>query len=157
MDFEKYTERARGFLQSAQGLAVRSGHQKFTPDHICKVLLDDEQGMAARLIQAAGGDPRVAMQQTELALSKLPKVDGSGAGQIYLDQATAKLFEQAEEAAKKAGDKFVTAEMLLIALAVSNNGLKKADVNPQALNQAINDMRKGRTADSASAEDGTTH
>ena len=154
MDFEKYTERARGFLQSAQGLAVRSGHQKFTPDHICKVLLDDEQGMAARLIQAAGGDPRVAMQQTELALSKLPKVEGSGAGQIYLDQATAKLFEQAEEAAKKAGDKFVTAEMLLIALAVSNNGLKKADVNPQALNQAINDMRKGRTADSASAEDG---
>ncbi|WP_417518979.1 ATP-dependent chaperone ClpB [Minwuia sp.] len=154
MEFEKYTERARGFLQSAQGLALRSGHQKFTPDHILKVLLDDEQGMAARLIEAAGGDPRNAMQQTELALSKLPKVEGAGAGQLYLDPATAKLFEQAEEAAKKAGDKFVTAEMLLIALAISGESLKKANVNPQALNQAINDMRKGRTADSASAEDG---
>ncbi|PJK27408.1 ATP-dependent chaperone ClpB [Minwuia thermotolerans] len=154
MDFETYTERARGFLQSAQGLAIREGHQKFTPDHILKVLLDDEQGMAARLIEASGGSAKQALQQTEMALGKLPKVEGAGAGQLYLDQQTAKVFEQAEQAAKKAGDKFVTAEMLLVALAVSGETLKKAGVSPQGLNQAINDMRKGRTADTASAEEG---
>ena len=159
MDFENYTERARGFLQSAQGLAVRSNHQRFTTEHLLKVLLDDEQGMAASLIAAAGGDAKQALQQTEMALGKLPRVEGSGAGQVYLAPELAGVFEQAGQLATKAGDKFVTAEMMLLALAMANDAeaakiLKGAGVAPQALNTAINDMRKGRTADSASAEDG---
>jgi len=84
MDFETYTERARGFIQSAQGLALRSGHQRFVPEHVLKVLLDDPEGLAANLIQAAGGDPKRALAETEAALAKLPKVEGSGAGQLYL-------------------------------------------------------------------------
>eukprot|EP00657_Telonema_sp_P-1_P008203 TRINITY_DN2895_c0_g1_i3.p1 TRINITY_DN2895_c0_g1~~TRINITY_DN2895_c0_g1_i3.p1 ORF type:complete len:232 (-),score=51.48 TRINITY_DN2895_c0_g1_i3:87-782(-) len=159
MDFEKYTERARGFLQSAQGLAVRSGHQRFTTEHLLKVLLDDEEGMAATLIATAGGDAKQALLQTEVALGKLPKVEGAGAGQIYLAPELARVFEQAGTLATKAGDKFVTAEMMLLALAMATDAeaskiLAAAAVAPQALNTAINDMRKGRTADSASAEDG---
>jgi ATP-dependent Clp protease ATP-binding subunit ClpB len=158
MDFEKYTERARGFVQSAQGLAVRSGHQRFTPEHLAKVLLDDEQGLAASLIKSAGGRPEAALAGIEAELAKQPKVEGSGAGQIYLAPETARLFEAAEQVAKKAGDSFVTAERLLLAIAMASgtaaaDALKKAGVTPQALNQAIEDLRKGRTADSASAED----
>jgi ATP-dependent Clp protease ATP-binding subunit ClpB len=158
MDFEKYTERARGVIQSAQGLALREGHQRFTPEHILKTLLDDEQGMAAGLIDAAGGQPAQARQATELALDKLPKVEGAGAGQIYLAPETARLFDAAEKMAAKAGDSFVTTEYLLLALATAQGtaaaeALKAAGVTAQSLNAAINDLRKGHAADSATAED----
>ncbi|MFZ0206963.1 MAG: Clp protease N-terminal domain-containing protein, partial [Roseiarcus sp.] len=157
MNLEKYTERARGFVQSAQSLAVREGHQQFTPEHILKVLLDDEEGLAAGLIDKAGGRSRDALTQVELALSKLPKVQGSGAGQLYLAPTTARLFDNAEKIAQKAGDSFVTVERLLVALAMEKGAeagriLANAGVTPQTLNAAINDLRKGRTADSASAE-----
>ncbi|MCF4167027.1 ATP-dependent chaperone ClpB [Zavarzinia compransoris] len=158
MDFEKYTERARGFVQSAQGLALRSGHQRFTPEHLAKVLLDDEQGLAASLIKAAGGKPEAALAGIEAELAKMPKVEGQGAGQLYLAPETARLFDAAEQVAKKAGDSFVTAERLLLALVMAAGTpaaevFKKAGVTPQALSKAIDDLRKGRTADSASAED----
>src|SRR4051794_35562400 len=106
MEFEKYTERAKGFIQSAQGLALRSGHQRFQPEHVLKVLLDDKEGLCANLINAAGGDAKRALRGVEEALAKLPKVEGSGAGQIYLAPETARLFEQAEKLADKAGDSF---------------------------------------------------
>jgi ATP-dependent Clp protease ATP-binding subunit ClpB len=159
MDFEKYTERARGFVQSAQGLALRSGHQRFMPEHLLKVLLDDSEGLAGNLIRAAGGDPKRALEATEASLAKLPKVEGSGAGQLYLAPETARLFEQAEQIAQKAGDSYVTVERLLLALAMASatdagKALKDAGVTPQSLNAAIEQIRKGRTADSASAEEG---
>ncbi len=159
MDFEKYTERSRGFVQSAQGLALRSGHQRFLPEHLLKVLLDDPEGLAGNLIRAAGGDPARALATTEAALAKQPKVEGSGAGQLYLAPETARLFDQAEQIAKKAGDSFVTVERLLLALAMAagtgaGEALKQAGVTAQNLNSAINEVRKGRTADSASAEQG---
>ena len=159
MNVEKFSERSRGFLQSAQQLALREGHQKFTPEHLLKVLLDDEQGLAANLIKRAGGDPAQALQAVELALDKMPKVEGSGAGQLYLDATTARVTDQAEKLAEKAGDSFVTVERMLQALgmvkgAEASKILNDAGVNPQSLNQAINEIRKGRTADSASAEEG---
>jgi ATP-dependent Clp protease ATP-binding subunit ClpB len=159
MDFEKYTERARGFIQSAQGLALRSGHQRFVPEHLLKVLLDDAEGLAGNLIRAAGGDPRRALDATEATLAKLPKVEGSGAGQLYLAPETARLFEQAEKIAQKSGDSYVTVERLLLALAMASGTdaartLKDAGVTPQSLNAAIEQVRKGRTADTASAEQG---
>jgi ATP-dependent Clp protease ATP-binding subunit ClpB len=156
MDFEKYTERARGFIQSAQSLALREGHQRFSPEHLLKVLLDDEEGLASSLITAAGGDSRLALKETEAALKRLPKVSGGGAGQVYLAPETARVFEAANGLAQKAGDSFVTAERLLQALSIEKSdaqkALKAAGVTPQALNEAINALRKGRTADSASAE-----
>src|SRR5271157_4709854 len=157
MNLDKYTERARGFVQSAQSLALREGHQQFTPEHLLKVLLDDEEGLAAGLIDRAGGRSRDALKQVELALAKLPKVEGSGAGQLYLAPTTARLFDNAEKIAQKAGDSFVTVERLLLALAMEKGSeagkiLANAGVTPQTLNAAINDLRKGRTADSASAE-----
>ncbi|MGO9743110.1 MAG: Clp protease N-terminal domain-containing protein, partial [Roseiarcus sp.] len=157
MNLEKYTERARGFVQSAQSLALRENHQQFTPEHILKVLLDDEEGLAAGLIDRAGGRSRDALAQVEKALEKLPKVQGSGAGQLYLAPTTARLFDNAEKLAEKAGDSFVTVERLLIALALEKGAeaakiLSQAGVTAQTLNAAINDLRKGRTADSASAE-----
>ncbi len=158
MDYEKYTERSRGFVQAAQSLAQRSGHQRLTPEHILKVLLDDREGLAANLIRASGGDPARALTAVEAALAKQPKVEGGGAGQLYLAPETARLFESAEKIAEKAGDSFVTSERLLLALAMASGtpaaeALAKAGVNAQGLNAAINDLRKGRTADSASAED----
>jgi ATP-dependent Clp protease ATP-binding subunit ClpB len=157
MDIEKFTERARGFIQSAQGLALRSNHQYFTPEHLLKVLIDDEEGLAARLIKAAGGKPEDVRQNVEIALAKLPRVDGSGSGQVYLGPETARLLDSAQEIAKKAGDSFVTAEILLLALAMaaateSGKILRAAGVTPQNLNKAIADLRQGRTADSATAE-----
>jgi ATP-dependent Clp protease ATP-binding subunit ClpB len=157
MDLEKYTERARGFLQAAQTLAVREGHQQFTPEHILKVLLDDGEGLAAGLIERAGGNPREALAATERALAAIPKVSGAGAGQVYLAQPTAKIFESAEQVAKKAGDSYVTVERLLLALAIEKGAktakiLADAGVTPQSLNAAIEAIRKGRTADTASAE-----
>ncbi|HFD14775.1 MAG TPA: ATP-dependent chaperone ClpB [Rhodospirillales bacterium] len=158
MDFENYTERARGFLQSAQQLALREGHQRFLPEHILKVLLDDPEGLCANLIRDAGGDPKLALANVELLLKKQPKVEGAGAGQLYLAPETARLFEQAAEIAKKAGDSYVTVERLLLAIAMSATdaakALKDAGVTPQALNGAIDRMRKGRTAQSATAEEG---
>ncbi|MDI7864245.1 ATP-dependent chaperone ClpB [Rhizobiaceae bacterium n13] len=158
MNIEKYSERVRGFLQSAQTYALAEGHQQFTPEHVLKVLLDDDQGMAASLIERAGGNPKEARLANDAALAKLPKVSG-GSGQVYLSQPLARIFSTAEEAAKKAGDSFVTVERLLVALAIeptasTSDTLKKAGVTPQALNQVINDVRKGRTADSANAEQG---
>ena len=158
MDFEKYTERSRGFVQSAQGLAMRRGHQRFTPEHLLKVLLDDQEGLAANLIRAAGGRPDAAQAAVESELDKLPSVEGSGAGQVYLAPETARVFDSAQEVAEKAGDSFVTAERLLLALALAKGTasariLTDAGITPQSLNTAINDLRKGRTAESASAED----
>ena len=157
MNLEKYTERARGFVQSAQSLALREGHQQFTPEHVLKVLLDDEEGLAAGLIDRAGGNSRQALTEVEAALAKLPKVEGSGAGQLYMAPTTARLFDNAEKIAQKAGDSFVTVERLLLALAMEKGAqaakiLANAGVSAQTLNAAINDIRKGRTADSASAE-----
>ena len=158
MDFEKYTERSRGFIQSAQSLALREGHQRFSAEHLLKVLLDDEEGLAAGLIKAAGGDSRLALRDTEAALNKVPKVSGGGAGQVFLAPELARVFEAAQKLSEKAGDSFVSAERLLQALAVeqseASKALKSAGVTAQGLNQAINAIRKGRTADSASAEQG---
>ncbi len=156
MDFEKFTERSRGFIEAAQNLAKRSNHQLLTPEHVLKVLLDDEEGLAASLIQTAGGRATEARQQNDLALSKLSRVQGAG-GQVYLAPETASVFDQAQELAKKAGDSFVTAERLLQALAMTPaagtaNILKHAGVTPQSLNKAVNDLRQGRTADTATAE-----
>src|SRR5437016_14219672 len=157
MDFEKYTDRARGFIQSAQSLAMREGHQQFTPEHLLKVLLDDPEGLAAGLIDRSGGNSRAALAAVEATLAKLPKVSGAGAGQLYLAPGTARVFDAAQKAAEKAGDGYVTVERLLLALALDKESeagkiLVRAGVTPQNLNAAINALRKGRTADSASAE-----
>src|ERR1700761_123111 len=157
MNFDKYTDRSRGFVQSAQSLALREGHQQFAPEHLLKVLLDDPEGLAAGLIDRSGGNSRQALAAVEAALAKRPKVSGGGAGQVYLDPALARVFETAEKAGEKAGDSFVTVERLLLALALEKNSeagkiLAQAGVTPQNLNAAIESLRKGRTADSASAE-----
>src|SRR3972149_846411 len=121
MKFEKYTERAQGFVQSAQSLAQREGHQQFSTEHLLKVLLDDPEGLAAGLIDRAGGKSRDALSEVEAALKKRPKVEGSGAGQVYLEPALARVFETAEKAAEKAGDSYVTVERLLLALAIGKD------------------------------------
>jgi len=158
MQFEKYTERSRGLIQAGQTLASRSGHGQYTPEHILKVLLDDADGLAANLIRQSGGDPAQAKQGVEQALAKMASASGPGAGQLHLSQPLVKLFEAAEDLAKKAGDAFVTAERLLQAVSLAKgseaaNILERAGVKPENLNRTINDMRKGRTADNASAED----
>ncbi|WCS25014.1 ATP-dependent chaperone ClpB [Methylobacterium sp. NMS14P] len=156
MNFEKYTERARGFVQAAQNLAMREGHPQLQPGHLLKVLLDDPEGLCAGLIDRAGGQSRVALAQTEQWLAKQPKVSGNAAA----PQATRelmRLFDTAEKAAEKVGDSYVTVERLLLALAVEKDSeagraLQAAGVTPASLNAAINALRKGRTADNASAE-----
>ncbi|HTO32069.1 MAG TPA: ATP-dependent chaperone ClpB [Pararhizobium sp.] len=158
MNIEKYSERVRGFLQSAQTFALAQGHPQFVPEHLLKVLLDDDQGMAASLIERAGGSAKDAKLANDGALAKLPKVSG-GNGSISLSQPLAKVFTTAEEAAKKAGDSFVTVERLLQALIIETSAatsgiLSKAGVTAAKLNQVINDIRKGRTADGANAEAG---
>jgi ATP-dependent Clp protease ATP-binding subunit ClpB len=158
MNVEKYSERVRGFIQSAQTMALSRNHQQFTPEHILKVLIDDEEGMAASLIERAGGRAKDVRLAVEAALDALPKVEGAG-GQLYLAQPLAKVFASAEELAKKAGDSFVTVERLLTAMAIEKSAktaeiLSKAGITPQALNRVIEDLRKGRTADTASAEQG---
>ena len=157
MNLEKYTDRARGFVQAAQSLALREGHQQFTPEHILKVLLDDPEGLAAGLIDRAGGRSREALAAVERELGKLPKVSGAGAGQLYLAPGTARVFDTAEKVAEKAGDSYVTVERLLLALALEKETeagriLARVGVTPQTLNAAIEALRKGRTADTASAE-----
>jgi ATP-dependent Clp protease ATP-binding subunit ClpB len=159
MQFEKYTERVQGFVQSAQSLAIREGHQQFAPEHLLKVLLDDREGLAAGLIDRAGGNSREALRAVEAALAKIPKVTGGGAGQVYLAPALARVFGQAEKIADKAGDSYVTVERLLLAIAMDKESeagkiLARTGVTPQNLNAAIEALRKGRTADSPSAEQG---
>src|ERR1700761_7555015 len=149
MNIEKYTERARGFVQSAQSLAVREGHQQFSSLHMLKVLLDDTEGLASGLIDRAGGNSRAILKATEEALNKLPKVSGGGAGQVYLAPELARAFDAAEKAADKAGDSFVTVERLLLALALEKSSeagtiLNKGGVTAQNLNAAIEALRKGR-------------
>ncbi len=159
MNLEKYTDRAKGFLQSAQTVAIRLNHQRITPEHILKALLEDEQGMAAGLIRAAGGNPDLATSEVDAALAKLPAVTGSGASQPPgLDNDAVRLLDQAEQIAQKAGDSYVTVERLLLALtlatgAAAGKALARAGVKPEALNEAINQLRGGRAADTASAED----
>src|SRR6056297_1450649 len=156
MNLEKFTERSRGFIQAAQTIAMRESHQKLAPEHILKALMDDEQGLASNLIKRAGGAPERVMQALDLSLGKIPQVSGD-AGQVYMDGQTAKVLDEAEKLAKKAGDSFVPVERLLTALAVvkspAKEALEQGAVSAQALNAAINDLRKGRKADTESAED----
>lgn len=156
MDLSKFTERSRGFVQAAQTIATRDSHQRLTPEHILKALMDDDQGLASNLIAAAGGNARSVAEANDVALGKMPKVSGDAA-QVYLDNATGKVLAEAEALAKKAGDSFVPVERILMALCMVKSGAKSAldagKVNAQSLNAAINDVRKGRTADSATAED----
>jgi ATP-dependent Clp protease ATP-binding subunit ClpB len=156
LNIEKYTERARGFIQSAQQMALGRGHQQFAPVHLLKVLMDDDQGLGSGLIERAGGDSKAVRAGVEAALKKVPVVSGDN-GQIYLSREMARVFETAEQAAQKAGDSFVTVERLLLALTIEKDSdagriLASAGVTANALNQAIEAIRKGRTADSASAE-----
>jgi ATP-dependent Clp protease ATP-binding subunit ClpB len=157
MNLEKFTERSRGFIQAAQLIAVRESHQRLAPEHLLKALLDDDQGLAANLINASGGDAKRAAQNNDIALSKIPTVSGDAA-QTYMDGTTGKVLAEAEKLAQKAGDSFVPVERILMALAMTKSKAKDAlvagNVSAQALNSAINDIRKGRTADTASAEDG---
>jgi ATP-dependent Clp protease ATP-binding subunit ClpB len=158
MDFEKYTERAKGFTQAAQSLAQRRGHQQITPEHLLKVLIDDKEGLASNLIRAAGGDPKAVASAADAALDKLPRVEG-GSGQVYLSSEMNRLFTEAEKVAAKAGDSFVTVERLLLAMTLDRNtpaakALAAAGISAQSLNAAIEEIRKGRHADSPSAEDG---
>jgi ATP-dependent Clp protease ATP-binding subunit ClpB len=156
MKIERYTERAQGFLQAAQAIAMREGHPQFTPEHILKALLDDPEGMAAGLIDRAGGNSRQARRDVDTWIAKQPKVSGS-ASQPQATRELMRLFDTAEKAADKAGDSFVTVERLLLAVAIEKDSeagkiLARAGVTPSALNEAINALRKGRTADNASAE-----
>ncbi|WP_170422066.1 ATP-dependent chaperone ClpB [Ruegeria arenilitoris] len=157
MDLNKFTERARGFVQAAQTIALREGHQRLAPEHILKALMDDDQGLASNLIKRAGGAPERVVEALDVALAKIPTVSGD-AGQVYLDGQTAKVLDEAEKIAKKAGDSFVPVERVLMALCIVKSKAKEAleagAVSAQKLNEAINDIRKGRTADSANAEEG---
>ncbi len=159
MNLEKFTDRAKGFLQSAQTVAIRMSHQRISPEHLLKALLEDQQGMASGLIKAAGGDPAVALRETDAALAKVPSVSGSGAQQSPgLDNDAVRVLDSAEQVATKAGDSFVTVERLLLALTLATTtaagkALAAAGVKAEALNAAINNLRGGRTADTAGAED----
>jgi len=159
MNLEKFTDRAKGFLQAAQTVAIRNSHQQIAPEHLLKALLEDEQGMASGLIAKAGGDAKKALTETDLALSKIPTVSGGGAQQTPgLNNDLVRVLDQAEQIAQKAGDSYVTVERMLVALSLALNtpagkALQAAGVKPEALNTAINDLRGGRSADTASAED----
>lgn len=157
MNIEKFTERARGFIQAAQTIAVREDHQRLTTAHLLKALLDDPEGMAASLLTAAGAKAQQAKLEADRLVAKMPQVQGAGANSLHLDNALAKVLESAQDTAQKNGDSFVTTEILLLALALAEGteaakALKAAGASPQSLNTAIKDMRQGRTADSASAE-----
>src|SRR5580700_8302714 len=119
MELEKYTERSKGFVQSAKNLALRSGHQRLTPEHLLKVLLEDKEGLCANLIRAAGGDPQPVMVAVDAELARQPRVEGGGAGQVYMSPELARIFDQSEQIAQKAGDSYVTVERLLLALAMA--------------------------------------
>jgi ATP-dependent Clp protease ATP-binding subunit ClpB len=156
MNIEKYTERTRGFIQNAQQLALSRGHQQFTPLHVLKALIDDPDGMAAGLIERAGGNAQAVRAGVDEGLKKIPSISGDN-GQIYLSRELARVFETAESAAQKAGDSFVAVERMLLALTIEKDTdagkiLASAGVTANGLNAAIEAIRKGRTADSASAE-----
>jgi ATP-dependent Clp protease ATP-binding subunit ClpB len=157
MDMEKFTERSRGFLQAAQTIAMREGQQRVVPEHLLKALMDDDQGLSANLIKRAGGEPKRVQESIDQVVAKLPKVSGDS-GQVYVDTQLVRVLDEAEKIAKKAGDSFVPVERILMALAMVNTKAKDAlsagAVTAQNLNTAINELRKGRTADSASAEEG---
>ncbi len=157
MDLNKFTERARGFVQAAQTIALREGHQRLEPTHILKALMDDDQGLASNLITRAGGAPNRVVEALDAVMGKIPKVSGD-ASQIYMDGQTAKVLDEAEKIATKAGDSFVPVERVLMALCMvkskAKDALEAGAVSAQKLNEAINDIRKGRTADTASAEEG---
>ncbi|MBD3760634.1 ATP-dependent chaperone ClpB [Rhizorhabdus sp.] len=159
MNLEKFTDRAKGFLQSAQTVAIRMSHQRIAPEHLLKALLEDEQGMASGLIKASGGDAGIALRATDAALAKIPAVSGGGAQQTPgIDNDLARLLDQAEQIAQKAGDSYVTVERMLLALVLAGTtpagkALAEAGVRAEALNGAINELRGGRSADTASAED----
>src|SRR5687767_5217109 len=158
MNLEKFTERARGFLQSAQTVALRMNHQRIAPAHVLKALLEDEQGMASGLIARAGGSAQAALRETDEALARIPEVSGSGASAApALDGETIRILDSAEQIAQKAGDSYVTVERLLLALALAKSDAQKAltdaGLKADALNAAINELRGGRTADTAGAED----
>ena len=159
MNLEKFTDRAKGFLQAAQTIAIRETHQRVAPEHLLKALLDDDEGLAANLIRAAGGDPKAAAQATDLALAKIAKVSGAGAQNLQWDNDTVRILDSAETIAAKAKDSFVPVERILMALAlatttVAGKALAAANVSATGLNAAIDAVRKGRTADSANAEAG---
>lgn len=158
MQIDTYTDHLKGLIQAAQSLAQRKGHQRLTPLHLLKALLDDDEGLAKRLIQSAGGRPDALATALDRELAKLPSVEGGGAGQIFMAPETARLFDRAEERARAAGDSFVTVETLLLALSEASDRpgelLREAGVTPTALLGAIAELRKGRRADSASAEEG---
>src|SRR5438045_9654488 len=155
MELEKYTERSKGFFSIAQNLALRSGHQRLSPEHLLKTLLEDKEGLCANLIRAAGGDPQPVLLAVDAELNKQPKVEGGGAGQVYLSPELARIFDQAEKIAEKAGDSYVTVERLLLALASdtpAGKALAAGHVTPQNLHAAIEEVRKGRKDENASAE-----
>ena len=157
MNLDKFTDRAKGFLQSAQTVAIRMNHQRITPLHLLKALLEDEEGMAAGLIQRAGGEAALAVSAVDMGLSKIPAVTGSGAQSTPgMDNDLVRVLDSAEQLADKAGDSYVTVERLLTALALApdatRDAMKAASVTPQSLNSAIEDLRGGKKADSANAE-----
>ena len=158
MDIEKFTERSRGFLQAAGTIAIREFHQRITPEHLLKALLDDEEGAAAGLIRSAGGDPKAALAGVEAELAKQPKVHGSGAGQPQITPDLVRVLDAAQQSATKAGDEYVAQDRLLVALAASDTpaarALRAAGVTAQALDKAVADIRKGRKVDSQNAEAG---
>uniref|UniRef100_UPI00262AC32A Clp protease N-terminal domain-containing protein n=1 Tax=Aliiroseovarius sp. TaxID=1872442 RepID=UPI00262AC32A len=156
MNLDKFTERSRGFIQAAQTIAMRESHQRLAPEHLLKALMDDPEGMAANLIRKAGGEPSRVIEAVDGVIAKTPKVSGD-ASQLYMDNATSLVVDEAQKLAGKAGDSFVPVERLLTALAVvkskARDALHAGAVDARKLNAAINEVRKGRTADSASAED----
>jgi len=157
MDLSKFTERSRGFVQAAQTIAMRENHQRLVPEHLLKAMMDDPEGLASNLIKRAGGAPEQVSDALAQAMARLPKVTGDGA-QVYTDNAFVRVLDEAEKVASKAGDSFVPVERMLMAMALvpskAKDALSAGKVTAQGLNGAINDIRKGRTADSASAEDG---
>ena len=158
MDFEKFTEKSRTFMQHAQTLAARSNHQSLEPEHLVRVMLDDEDGIISRLIESCGGNEARLRKDVESAIAKFPAVTGSGAGGLRISGDLSKTLDNALNLAEKSGDKFITAERILQAFAMAKSAdiggmFESANIKPEALNKAVNDMRKGRTADTATAED----
>jgi len=157
MNLDKFTERSRGFVQAAQTIAMRESHQRLTPEHLLKALMDDGEGLAANLITKSGADAATVRQVVDVAVGKIAKVSGDS-GQVYMDTTTGKILAEAEKLAEKAGDSFVTVERLLLALGMikskAKDALDKGGVDAKALNTTINDIRQGRTADNANAEEG---
>src|SRR3954466_1630359 len=157
MDIEKFTDRARGFLQAAQTIAIREYHQRVTPEHLLKALLDDEQGAAAGLIKAAGGDPNQAKLAVDAEIGRQPKVSGGGAGQPQFTPDIVRVLDAAQQQAQKAGDSFVAQDRLLVALATSDGNagriLKQAGADAARLEKAVSELRKGRKVDSQNAEE----